>query len=297
MPQPLIGEAIHHIPDDLASPDLAERIERLKAHHTIRESEHQAAFDAQQTVRADLGAAEGLLGKAKAERRPDQRAIAKQETEVERLKRQAKLIAERTGGTASAANVARRIYNRCVDYLPLAGNLVKPPKIKGDPDTVVANCDVEAPKVEKAPPPIEESIAEATRQIDAMGTADITVHIDHKGRVKVGWPIAAVNAEPKSDSLSNIPNAPDARPFIVELMRDKLVATATAAIEAKYAGSKGMSEADKRRRLAELADQRLAADRVRCQRIWDSGQLDFPADADPRAILGCDGPAPRADRN
>lgn len=298
MAQPQIGEPIHRHPDNLTNPELADRLAQLKAHHTIVESNHHAAFDAQQTIRADVGAAEGLLARTKAERRPDRRAIEKQEAEITRLKQQASLIASRSKDTAAKSNAARRAWNHVTDYVVLAGNPVEPRKLKGDPDAVIADIDAETKQVERALPPIEDTIAEAVRQIDAMAEADISVHVDPKGHVAIGWPIQAIHAEPNAASgAGSIPNAVDPRPWIVRHFRDELIASATAAIEAKYGGSEGMSVRDQRQRLDELAAQRLDADRVRCAAIWDSGELNFPPDCDPRAILGVSGPEPRERRN
>ena len=56
-----------------------------------------------------------------------------------------------------------------------------------------------------------------------------------------------------------------------------------------------LSERDKAKRLRELADERLNADRIRCAEIWaaydrdPTTSLDFPADCDARAILGISG--------
>lgn len=266
-----------------------------------------AAYELVSSSRADLGASEGRLARVRAT--PAQgvtadeltAAIAEAEHDESRARAAYNAAVARSRATNKALSTARDHLLRTQELskktpVPRTFN---PKPIKGDPDEVIARVDAEIRKVKAAPRPQQEVEDEAVADLDRKaGEAKVRVSVGKM--VTIGFPVVRINAEP---ATNEIPHTYDLRPWLARFHRDELVKDIRAAVAAKYIGCElALSAKAKATHLAELAAERLNADHIRCAAIWDRHAADpnalaFPADADPRAILGIDAPAPRKDRD
>jgi hypothetical protein len=219
------------------------------------------------------------------------------EANVSRARKAYEAAVARSREVNRVLNIARRhlrgaqlLYQRTDNFVA-----VKPtPLPRGQTaDEVIAPIDAERIKVSKAMRPLAELKAELMGQVDGWAS-DARIRISFGEQPTIGVPVIRVAAE--SSSPGEVPHSPDPRPWLALLHRDVLEAQIDEALNAKYEGvTLQLSDRDKAKRLKELAAERLNADHIRCAAIWakheadPTAPLDFPADADPRAILGIEG--------
>jgi hypothetical protein len=280
----------------------AQRHEALAMGYEFQRQATDTAYAAGSNYRAALGEAEGRLGRltdprrdtggATADELAAERAMAQQE--VDRARAAYDNAVQRSRQITKAMNIALRHLRRVQVLYKETDTFqsVTPKPIKGDPNEVIARIDAETLAASKTLRPQDEVVAEAMAQVDALAK-DAKVRVGFGKQTTVGFPVTRVNAEPSGE---DVPHAPDPRPWLARFFRDELEADIRAQVAAKYEGvTLTLSERDKAKRLAELAAERLNADRIRCAAIWDAYgrdptiSLDFPADADARAILGIEG--------
>lgn len=281
----------------------AKYIEALTNDYEFKGQIADAAYATVSSFRAELGEAEGRRartaepqsGRVSADEL--RAALAEADADVARAKAAYEAATQRNRTATRNMNIALQHLRR-VQVLYKATDTftsVKPtPLPKGQTaDEVIARIDAEISKVKAAVRPQDEVVAEAMAQVDAQAK-DATVRVGFGKRTTISFPVTRVNAEPNSE---DVPHAPDPRPWLARFFRDELEAHIRAQVAAKYAGDTRitLSERSKAQKLQELAAERLNADHIRCAAVWArheadlTAPLDFPADADARAILQIEG--------
>jgi len=165
---------------------------------------------------------------------------------------------------------------------------VKPPRFKGDPEEVYAQKRAEILRTQNAPITEEEAVAKALAGLPAPAQLSVGA----AGSVYI--PQVRVSAEPIGVEA---PAAPSVLPWLVRFFPDQIEADVRAALAARYTKIElSMPEREKRTRLKQLRAELLEADRARCEAVWatyaanPAAGLSLPPEADPRAVLGIDGP-------
>ncbi len=245
----------------------------------------------------------------------DDAAVAQAEKAYERAQRNSKTVVSRS---ADADHVHRKVTT----YLNELGiarttsephpgpifalgrsnvdtdfTFVEPKPFKGDIDEALAKNAAAIKAHERAPLTAEEVEMQLIGQLDALAE-QATIGVSFGKHPSLNWPVELVRAA-ESTSPGLVPTASDLRPWIARHFRNEIVADIKQRVAEKYASVElALNEKDKRKQLAKLKAERLELDRVRCTRIWEgyetnqTATLDFPADADPRAVLGIEGPEP-----
>ena len=158
-------------------------------------------------------------------------------------------------------------------------------------------CEVAA--IWQAPLTAAELKAAAAREIAAL--AERGAPVIEAGDGSLRWPAQtqAVHGMTESGPVMSHFELPAALPFMAWLHRDALLDRVEAAIDA-LALDGAMTAAERAEREAELLAEILAAERGEeraIEQASDAGLgIDRRPDADPRAVLGIDGPRPGADR-
>lgn len=189
------------------------------------------------------------------------------------------------------------IFTQGIAHTDTAITIIEPKAFKGDIDEALSKVDAAIKATERAPVPAEEAKAALIADLDRHG-ASAKPEASFGKRPTLHWPVTRVAAE--AASAGTVPVAPDVLPWLVRFHRAELIKDIEQLVAEKYEGVElALSDKDKRTALAKLKAERLDLDRIRCARIWEdyetsqTASLDFPRDADPRAILGIDGPEPQ----
>lgn len=108
--------------------------------------------------------------------------------------------------------------------------------------------------------------------------------------VDLDWPMRRLEAAPLDNG--DLPHTVDVAAVLCWLGRDEILAKAESDLEDAYRDYTGiaLSPDEKRARLAELRDQKLAKERILAALIWqriEAGEdISFPANLAPEAVLG-----------
>lgn len=182
------------------------------------------------------------------------------------------------------------------------------PKLKGDLLAIIkkARDDIrefgeDLQVVLNAPPAFEEALASVNAQLEAL-TSQAPVSVGFaSGRPNVRFPLEALH-EAESRAPGVIPSVIDVRPLMMMVAGDRIRETVEAAVREHYEGIEVAPDRENRRTLiADLKASLLEAERIECAAIWAAREAGhdvmFRPDADPRAVLGVEGPAPTKSRD
>ncbi len=227
------------------------------------------------------------------ERAPDEQRLADAEASVEAATARVARAQEAQSAASARWNEASRLHTACERYLDQVGSYSPvehdaPKRTPEPPSKAVerlrqelSQMRTEAEKVAKAPEPAEELRRRVRTAVTQMAerTAPVVV-----GRYGVQWPTTLVASQ----------SAPDVMGMFARLFPEKLIALADEAIVDRPGA---LSDRDRERRLAEIADRLLKIGRDE-EALIETAEAGGTAiarrgDADPRAVLGVDGPAPK----
>jgi hypothetical protein len=176
---------------------------------------------------------------------------------------------------------------------------------KGDTIAVVseriASLRADLAEVDAAPWPSDDAKARAAAEVDFLasrGAITVGASIDNRGSLK--WPLQTTNVVMGAPDERGLPDPYDRKTLgpetalIAWLFRDQLVARLHQEIDAIADDECALSAEDRIRRTAKIKDDLLKEQRILAEIIWrDEAHKLWPADIDPRAVLGIDGPAPK----
>ncbi len=305
--------------------DLGEKLAALAAYADAQHSASSGAYEGTQAARKARDEARRIrdTNRARAEQLgqpldPDQAAldgaaVARAEKAYERAQSNSKTAVSRSADadhvhrkvTAYLNQLATTRTTRNEQQGPMftkgdafidTGVTIVTATFKGDPEAAIAEIDEERKAIERAPLPADEVISALEANLDRQ-IADAKPRVSFGKKPSISWPVTRVVAEPVQAGIE--PVAPAILPWLARFHRDELFEDIKAQVAQRYAGvDLALSETDKRARLKELEKRRLEADRARCASIWEayeSGEtptLEFPRDADARAVLGIEGLEP-----
>jgi hypothetical protein len=311
--RPRLGETAAANP--YADPIVNEHLAALEFDYEDLQRKAQADHLGVSEYRAALGEAEGRLARLfsagvdheeykKAASGDVRKAINAAEDEVYRARTAHDNALARSKATTKAMAIAREVFTAAQrQYAAGPRTAVEPtPLPKGvTADEFIDRVDDEVRRVKAAAIPQQEFENSLIAQVDALA-GEAEVRISGGKNPRIGFPVVRVNAEPSGEE---IPHTYDIRPWLARHFRDDLVDSIKAQVAERYRDVElTLSEAEKSKRLKELAADRLNADRHRCATVWarhaanpTAANLGFPKDADPRAVLGCGGKSLRSLRD
>lgn len=289
-------------------PQLAETIEALHGLAATSQTTQRSFFDAGQEIRADMDRAKGALAAYHQQCRADgiasdpdrvvflegvvathRKRLADQQ---ERTSKQTRtLVAVRKLHAASIAGVTRFMRN---GIEPIYVDVELP---AGPAVDIIAACQekiakrrTEAKAVEKAPRGVEADTADLIGQLDAA-RAPALPPVNLRGkRPSIGWPVEGVNAVPAHDR-AELPHATYALPLAILASYDALVAHIKQQVDDFYRDQPlVLTESEKRKRLAEIEEEILDAERVEAAATFAAHaqgiELPFREDISVYAVLG-----------
>lgn len=215
----------------------------------------------------------------------------------------------------------KRLLTDVESYVATAGNLTAVPapqvtlpridRLAAEVEKVrkdIAELKAEKHAVNSAAYPSAEVKARARREIEALaeaGRPNVLRMIDHGPAEGIFWP--DVKAQSRILGGMAVPLPGDVRhageelpgghlALLAFLCKDTMLAAVMAEIDAVSEDSAALSSEQRVAKIAELDARILKAERIEAALVAaSSGSVDFREDADPRAVLGVDGPAPRED--
>ena len=161
--------------------------------------------------------------------------------------------------------------------------------------------------VKSAPIPSKDAKAKARAAIDDLaqrGTPDIRALIEGSGPIT--WPLVDTRAQ-LSGFVQGVEGAPtlygqaigeaiDVPALLGWAIKPALIAALDAEIDSQSDDAAALTDAERAKRTAALLAQILDCERQECWVIEQSdGRLEYRPDVDPRAVLGLEGPAPKAE--
>lgn len=170
----------------------------------------------------------------------------------------------------------------------------------------IAELRQQLEEVAAAPWPAADAKARAAREIAALaaqGRIGVVKSVLHRNQLE--WPVRQRDFVLRGFGHVDARGMPDmfnetALPFPVAIMawlhQDEIVAKLHAEIDAVADEAAALSAEERGGRVARITASILAEERVLAEIVWRDKAHDlWPADIDPRAALGVDGPAPRQD--
>lgn len=294
-------------------PEVADNVEAVEAYATRTAAEREAASIARQDALAEFRDAKGEVVRATDPSR-DRRYLTDEELELdiaqaksgeERAKRKAdatdvqlKDVAQRWGGSRRMRRQSQHYLNHIGSgAITMAVQVAKPVKIKGDPFALYDQKLAEVKNIRNAPPSKDDVHERLVAQVSAKAAEAVVTVVGRGNRAALSFPKMSVAAEPRT--YDGVPYAHDPAPWICRFFRDEVVADIDRQLDEQYRDIPiAMSAAERRTQLAQAEAELLELDRARCAVIWErfrsgeSDRLDFPRDADIRAVLQIEGPPP-----
>ena len=281
------------------------QLERADANREAAFPSHQQAIKMRQGAQADKGWAEkaahdnGTELSAEALEAYDAEIARTKEYEVEALEDlRVKTVISNDSRTLfgnASAHLGANLNLREVpaDGTPEPGMTAKQTvmQLRGD----LRDRGKKAKAAKNASPGVEHHMKVLAAELDGLAPLAKPKVVLSGDNFTIRFPVFAINAEP----AGGLPVAFDPRPEYVAQHRDEILADARKVIEEHYEDNVTLVLTDdqKRKRLAEIADEVLAIERRECAVIWaarEEGEvIEFRPDTDIRAVLGVDGPPPR----
>lgn len=239
----------------------------------------------------------------------EKRKIAEANGEIERLEKRKEPHARLMSATRFAVQNIVDPYIRDASGGGLV--LAKPVKLNAkDSLDIVAEriqsirADIDA--IAAAPWPSSDAKVRATREVEFLaGIGRVDVRKSVLSRSQLGWPAATYQGRDRITLRGygrGMGDIFDTRAVSVDVAliawihKDELIAKLHAAIDEEADDENALSDRQRGERYARLYGQLLAEQRVMSEIIWrDASHHLWPADLDPRAVLGVDGPEPRQD--
>ena len=213
----------------------------------------------------------------------------------------------------------KRLLTDIEAYIRAAGTLTAAPAMKVRLPSIdrltaevervrkdIAELEAEKHAVNSAAYPAAEVKARARAEIEALaelGRPRVVQMIDNGPGEAVFWPDVVAKSRNFGMAVplpGDLPRASHDRPgghlaLTAWLFKDRMIEAIEAEIDA-FAEDDVLSTEARAAKLADLDARILDAERIECAIIRASGGIvDFREDADPRAVLGVEGPAPRED--
>ncbi|ESW91717.1 hypothetical protein X773_01170 [Mesorhizobium sp. LSJC285A00] len=223
----------------------------------------------------------------------------------ERLLERRRPYVERSQGIDRVLRAAEKYI------LPNAGRLTAGPKLKpGKSDTIdvvaerIAQFRADITETTSAPWPADDAKRRATLEVDTLasrGRIRVSQSIDHGQQLH--WPsektilrgFGRLDALGRSDNYNEFEVSADVA-IVTWLHRDALLAKLFEEIDAFADDARALTADQRNSALSKLNSNILAEQRLIAEIVWREDAHDrWPADCDPRAVLGIDGPEPRQD--
>ncbi|MES0053420.1 hypothetical protein NKJ66_07320 [Mesorhizobium sp. M0078] len=230
-------------------------------------------------------------------------AVASRKAEIDRIEARRAPHKQRMHAIGQALNSV----NKYLTYTPIASfrpaTLIKP--AKADSIAVVsdriASMRVDLSDVESRPWPSADAKARAEREIDFLaskGGIAVVQSVAYRGQM--AWPsVEDITLRGFGRGMSDVYDVrtvSSSTAITCWLFRDHIIAKMHAEIDAAANDPIALDAEQRGAERARLSGQLLAEERLLSALIWrDAAFHLIPADLDPRALLGLDGPAPRED--
>jgi hypothetical protein len=220
-------------------------------------------------------------------------------------------LAARHAGPAQRMQTIGRVLDRVERYVETARSIVPGPTLKPSAkDTLEAvtdrirNFGADLEDVSTRPWPAEDVKRRMIAEVDfiaSKGRVGVTQSLDFRGQLK--WPTSERPIIVRGFGRIDERGLPDrydeseistATAIGVWVNRDAIVDKLTAEIDELADDARAMSENQRKGEITKIVADILTAQRIIAEIIWRDGLHDqWPADLDPRAVLGIEGPAPK----
>ena len=164
-----------------------------------------------------------------------------------------------------------------------------------DPNAAIHDCRVEINRlrserkgIEAEHAPIEELRRQAVMKVETLArTTAVKVAVDKNGNVDVLFPKRPTGVTAVDGTRLGVV---DVEGLLAHFFRDQVLEDIDRSLDQQFADSEGMTAAQKRKELARIDAEVLAAERVEAAAGWQlvkaGSPASFRADLSPRAILG-----------